>query len=209
MTGLGIAAIVVAALAAYFIGNISPSTILAKRAGHDIKKEGSGNAGTTNALRVLGKKAALITLIVDVAKGALAVILARLIVSGIAGPEAASTAAAWCGLAVFAGHIWPVIYKFQGGKGVATALGVILATDPACAGLALLVFVTVVALTRYVSLGSMLAALSFPVLELLLGRTPAIPVIIMVVILIVKHRANIQRLIAGKENKLSFSKAGK
>lgn len=204
-----IAAAAIALIVSYFMGNISPSTMLAKRAGLDIKKEGSGNAGTTNALRVLGKKAGLITLIVDVGKGFLAVKLSLWILTALAGADTAHAIAAWCGLAVFAGHIWPVVYGFKGGKGVAAALGVILALDWTRAAAALLVFVIVVALTRYVSLGSILAAASYPVIDLITGHMPEIPVLIMVVILIVKHRANIKRLISGTENKLSFSKAGK
>ncbi len=204
-----IAAAVLFLIAAYFLGNISPSTILARRVGLDIKKEGSGNAGTTNALRVLGKKAALITLTVDVAKGFLAVKLALWILAGPLGSETAFAIAGWCGLAVFAGHIWPLIYGFKGGKGVATALGVILALDWTRALAALLVFIVIVALTRYVSLGSMLAAVSYPVIDICTGHRPLIPVIIMVVIMVVKHRANIKRLLSGTENKLSFSKAKK
>ena len=194
--------------ASYFIGNISPSTILARRAGHDIKKEGSGNAGTTNALRVLGKKAALITLAVDVLKGLIPVLAAKLIFAGPMGEKAACGIAAWCGLAVFVGHIWPVIYGFKGGKGVAASLGVLFALDWRCALLCLAVFVLTVALTRYVSLGSILAAASFPVFDFLLSRSFRIPVLIMAAVLIIKHRANIKRLLSGSENKLSFSKAG-
>jgi len=201
-------AIVICLIVSYFIGNISPSTILARRAGHDIKKEGSGNAGTTNALRVLGKKAALITLTVDVLKSFIPVRIVIWLLTSPCGRETAFTVAAWCGLCVFAGHIWPLIYRFKGGKGVATALGVILALDWTRALAALAVFILVVALTRYVSLGSMLAALSYPVIDLLTGHIPEIPVLIMVAVLIIKHRANIKRLIRGNENKLSFKKAG-
>ena len=98
---------------AYLLGNISPSTLLAKAKGIDIHKEGSGNAGTTNALRVMGKKAGVITLVVDVLKGTVAVLIGFLL--------AGSAGEAWCVLAVFCGHVWPVFYKFKGGKGVATA----------------------------------------------------------------------------------------
>ena len=108
---------------AYFIGNISPSILIGKALGIDIKKEGSGNAGTTNALRVLGKKAAVITLIIDIGKGVLAVWLGLRF-----GNE---TIGMFCALAVFCGHIWPCVYGFKGGKGVATAFGAILAINSA------------------------------------------------------------------------------
>ena len=107
-------------LAAYLIGNISPAIILGKISGVDIKKEGSGNAGTTNVLRVLGKKAALITLIVDISKGFLAVRLGMLL-----GYETGAI----CAVAVFCGHIWPCFYRFKGGKGVATAFGALLSIN--------------------------------------------------------------------------------
>ena len=98
---------VILLIASYLLGNISPSTLLARARGLDIKKEGSGNAGTTNALRVLGKKAALITLVVDIGKGFLPVFIALRLLP----PEKA----AFCALAVFLGHVWPVLLKFQGG----------------------------------------------------------------------------------------------
>ena len=102
------AAVVISIVIAYFLGNISPATLLARAVGKDIKKEGSGNAGTTNALRVLGKKAALITLIVDIGKGFLAVKIGF----AFAVPEAAM----FCALAAFIGHIWPIIFKYKCGK---------------------------------------------------------------------------------------------
>ena len=113
---------VLALIIAYLLGNISPSTLLAKAKGIDIHKEGSGNAGTTNALRVMGKKAGVITLVVDVLKGTIAVLIGFLL--------AGSAGEAWCVLAVFCGHVWPVFYKFKGGKGVATAFGALLGLNP-------------------------------------------------------------------------------
>lgn len=227
-------------IVSYFLGNLSPSTILAKRSGHDIKAEGSGNAGTTNALRVLGAKAALITLIIDVGKGFLAtwvsyhIMLAygeRFIPRDEMGGEwFALVVSAWCGLAVFLGHIWPILLGFKGGKGVATALGVLLATDWVSALICLGIFIVVVVITRMVSLGSILAALCFPFIWIWRLISPStvdapftvdlfsvtiftifigpivLPLIIMAVLLIVKHRANIGRIMRGEENKLSFKK---
>ena len=214
----------------YFIGNISPATLLARAKGKDIKKEGSGNAGTTNVLRVLGAKAAVITLIIDVAKGFIATIIGFYIAYSISKsifdpiftpPEIyANTAMAWCGLAVFIGHIWPIMFRFKGGKGVATALGVILAIDYRVALICLGIFAIIVIASRMVSLGSICAAAAFPVVyvimlvfnvEHLLTNVSmyqilprVLPLIIMVIILITKHRDNIERIIKGEERKLIF-----
>lgn len=192
---------VILLIASYLLGNISPSTLLARARGLDIKKEGSGNAGTTNALRVLGKKAALITLVVDIGKGFLPVFIALRLLP----PEKA----AFCALAVFLGHVWPVLLKFQGGKGVATAFGTLLAVNWKMALLCLAIVVIVVALTRMVSAGSILAALAFPVLSHFMVPYMFLPGLIMAAILIFKHRSNIGRILRGEENKLSFGKGTK
>jgi glycerol-3-phosphate acyltransferase PlsY len=188
--------LVLSVVIAYLLGNISPSTIQAKMAGLDIKKEGSGNAGTTNTLRVLGKKAALITLVIDIGKGVLAVL--------IGGWMASPHAAGLCAVAVLLGHVFPVFLKFQGGKGVATAFGAFLAIDWRMALLCLLIVAVVVLLTRYVSLGSVTAAVACPFLCLWLDPDFVPYVIVMVLIVIFKHRANLVRLAHGEENKLSF-----
>lgn len=223
----------------YFIGNISPATLLARAEGIDIRKEGSGNAGTTNVLRVLGAKKAVVTLLVDVTKGFIATKLGLILGMFIAnhfptdkGTDVllfSSILSAWCGLSAFIGHVWPVLFKFKGGKGVATALGVLLATDWVTALICLMIFALVVSATRMVSLGSICAAVFFPfifLLRLFYGMGNAdmdanlnssfsilistffgprmIPLIIMVVILIFKHRENIGRIRRGEENKLSF-----
>lgn len=184
--------------AAYFIGNISPAIILGKLNGVDIKKEGSGNAGTTNVLRVLGKKAAVITLIVDILKGFLAVKLGFLVCGYGAG--------ALCAVAVFCGHIWPCLYHFKGGKGVATAFGTLLAINWILALSVLGVVAVFVALTQRMSVGSLMGAVSFPVLSWFLEPGFLGPGIIMAIIVIVKHRANIGRLLRGEEPKMSFKK---
>lgn len=189
---------VLAVVIAYFLGNISPSTLLAKAAGLDIKKEGSGNAGTTNALRVLGKKAALITLVVDIGKGFVAVELGYL----LSIPQAAM----FCALAAFVGHVWPVVFKFKGGKGVATAFGVLLGINWQLALAALAVVAVVVILSRMVSLGSITGAAAFPVLAYFMEPDFLYVGTFMAVLLIYNHRGNIKRLIKGEENKLSFGK---
>lgn len=183
---------------AYFLGNISPSTILGRKQGIDIKKEGSGNAGTTNALRVLGKKAAVITLFVDVMKGVIAVELGTL----IAGQEAGYI----CALAAFAGHIWPVIYKFKGGKGVAVAFGALLGVNWMIALSCLGIVILTVLLTRMVSMGSIMAAVSFPIFAYFWEPDFLYIGIPMALVVLYVHRANIGRILKGQENKISFNK---
>ncbi len=183
-------------LAAYLIGNISPSTLLAKAKGIDIKKEGSGNAGTTNALRVMGKKAGAITLIVDVLKGVAAVLLGKL----VGGPVCAM----FCVVAVMLGHIWPVFYRFKGGKGVATAFGSLLGLNPLLGLSALGVVLVGVLVSKRMSVGSVLGALSFPALCYFLEPDFIFLGCVLALIIIIKHRANIVRLFRGEEPKLGI-----
>ena len=179
---------------AYFIGNISPSILLGKALGIDIKKEGSGNAGTTNALRVLGKKAAVITLIIDIGKGVLAVWLGLRF-----GNE---TIGMFCALAVFCGHIWPCVYSFKGGKGVATAFGALLAVNWVMAVITLLIVAIGLAVSRRMSVGSLLGAVSFPITCWFLERDFLYIGMVMALIVIITHRANIARRIKGEEPKM-------
>ena len=185
-----------AALIAYLMGSINPSLIQAKLAGVDIRKEGSGNPGTTNTLRVLGKKAAAITLCVDILKGVLAVVLAGVLL----GQNVAMTAC-FC---VFVGHVYPVFYGFNGGKGVATAFGSLAAIHPAIGFGCLLVVVLTVLISRYVSLGSITGAIACPILSYVF--LPGFTMIgaVMALIVIWRHKTNIQRLLAHEENKLTF-----
>ncbi len=190
--------IIISIIIAYLLGNISPSIILGKLHGIDIKKEGSGNAGTTNALRVLGKKAALITLIIDIGKGVLAVVIGKLI-----GGEAVGYL---CALAVFCGHIWPCFYRFKGGKGVATAFGAILAVNWILGLSALGIVAVGVALSQRMSVGSLLGSVTFPIICWLLEPDFIYIGCIMAVIVLIKHRANIGRLFRGEEPKMNFKK---
>lgn len=182
----------------YFMGNISPAILIGRMHGIDIKKEGSGNAGTTNVLRVLGKKAAAATLVIDVLKGVAAVLLGKY----VCGFDIALI----CGIAVFCGHIWPVIFKFKGGKGVATALGVIITSVPLL-GAGILVFaVALIALSRRVSVGAVFAALVFPFAAFFYDRELIVWAVVLAVIILIKHRSNIKRLLKGDEPKLNFRK---
>jgi len=197
---------IIAVIVSYLIGNISPAILLGRMYGVDIKKEGSGNAGTTNVMRVIGKKAAVFTLLIDVFKGVLVVLLAK----HFLGLEMALV----CGLAVFCGHIWPALFKFKGGKGVATAFGVIVSVSPVLGLSTLAVVVLVFIITRRVSAGSVAGAVLFPVLAFVLrpeGISQELFVswaVVMAVIVIIKHRSNLVRLFKGQEPKLDFKKKG-
>ncbi|MDO4869408.1 MAG: glycerol-3-phosphate 1-O-acyltransferase PlsY [Bacillota bacterium] len=181
----------IAGLIAYFIGNISPSTIMAKRQGIDIKKEGSGNAGTTNARRVMGKKAGAITCIVDILKG---------VVSVLIGMAMASDPGMYvCALCVFLGHVWPIVYRFKGGKGVATAFGAVVTVNPLIGVIALAIVVIVVFTSKRMSAGSIIGAAVIPFLALIFEPGFLPQAVVIAVIIIIKHRANVSRLIHGEE----------
>ena len=208
------AAYIIVTIIAYLLGSISFSVIISKKmAGFDVREKGSGNAGTTNVLRTVGKKASAITLLCDVLKGVLAILVAFIV--GLIMKEGVDKALLiqLAGIAVILGHTFPIFFGFKGGKGIATALGVLLITNWNI-GLICLVFALVLmALTRIVSLGSIAAAVLFPVLILLMPHTAylvdgsyVIFSILLAVLVIFNHRTNVKRLLEGKENKLDFSK---
>ena len=205
---------IIVGIVAYLIGSISFSVIISKKmAGFDVREKGSGNAGATNMLRSVGKKAAILTLLGDALKGVVAILFA-IIVGAIAKSADKSLLVQIAGILVVVGHTFPVFFGFKGGKGVATSLGVLLMTNWKI-GLICLVFALVLmAVTRMVSLGSIGAAVLFPVLVLFIhtnftiseGSSYFIYSIILAAIVIFNHRANIQRILNGTENKLSFKK---
>ncbi|MCG8483507.1 MAG: glycerol-3-phosphate 1-O-acyltransferase PlsY [Clostridia bacterium] len=183
----------------YFIGNVSSAILIGKvTAGIDIRDHGSGNAGTTNVLRTLGKKAAAATLVCDVLKGVIAVLIGRFF-----GNE---TLAMICGLAAILGHIWPALFGFRGGKGIATGIGVIFATVPIPAFVCLGIGVVLIVITRFVSLGSICGAVLLPIVIYFYNETYFIWALCMAVIVIYTHRSNIKRLLNGNESKISFNK---
>lgn len=193
---------------AYLIGSIPTAVWYGKFFhGVDVRQHGSGNAGATNSLRTLGKKAGVIVLIVDFLKGFLAVKAASLFST-----EADSVLPLIMGLAVIAGHIFPIFAQFRGGKGVATAMGVLVATFPWAALGCMVVFMMIVFATKYVSLGSILGALAFPIqLTFNLWNDNADKYAIgfawlIFVILAVMHRQNIERLLEGTESKFGAKK---
>lgn len=193
---------------AYLAGSI-PTAVWYGKIFHgvDVRQHGSGNAGATNSLRTLGKKAGIIVLIVDFLKGFLAVKAASLFST-----ETDSILPLIMGLAVIAGHIFPIFAQFRGGKGVATAMGVLVATFPWAALGCMVVFMIIVFATKYVSLASLLGALAFPIqLTFNLWKDNADKYAIgfawlIFVILAVMHRQNIQRLLKGTESKFGAKK---
>lgn len=192
--------VLAAFLIGYLAGSIPFGLLLTRLAGAgDIRTVGSGNIGATNVLRTGRRGLAATTLVLDLLKGTLPVWAA----SWLGGPDLAVAAGAGAVL----GHCFPVWLGFKGGKGVATAGGVILALTPAVVPGALVVLVLAFALTRYVSLGSILAALAAPALAWLLGHVQAAELyLLLAAIVIVQHRSNIARLIAGTESRTSFGR---
>ena len=162
---------IIIAVIAYLIGSINFSVIISKKvAGFDVREKGSGNAGSTNVLRTVGKKAAIVTLICDILKGVVSILLAKLM-GNIWGELDKELLVQLAGIFVILGHTFPIFFKFKGGKGVATSLGVILTTNWQI-GLICLVFALVLmALTQMVSVGSVAAAILYPVLTIFMAVT--------------------------------------
>lgn len=195
-------------IAAYFLGSIPFGLLLTRAFGRgDVRKVGSGNIGATNVARAAGLLAGVFTLVLDVTKGAGAVLLAE---------KFSNDSAAWMMIAAFAvllGHCFPVWLKFKGGKGVATAAGMFLVLSPLACLAAVVLFVLVVIFWRYVSLGSVSAAAAMPLLIYFLwaprhAPPPAVTfgALAVALLIIYKHQANLQRLLEGAEPKFSFSK---
>ena len=201
--------IIIALIAAYILGSVPTSYIMGKLIkGIDIRDFGSGNVGATNALRILGTKVGVFTLIIDIGKGFLAVNIARFIIH-----EPTDLIIILIGLFAIIGHIFTIFLKFKGGKGVATSAGVFIALVPIPVALALFVFMLTVWLSKFISLGSILAALTLFVSEFIMNIWNSfaeleilIFTFIIALFIIIRHKANIQRLINGNENKISFKK---
>lgn len=201
-------------LAAYLLGSVSFAVLVSKLMGlQDPRSFGSGNPGATNVLRTGNKTAAILTLLGDSAKGLVAVLLAQSFAPGMG---LGTTTVAMCGLAAFLGHVFPVFLKFKGGKGVATALGVILGLNPWLALATLATWLIVAFAFRYSSLAAIVAAVFAP-LYYLLGSNVAwrldtgvgVALALVSLVLIYRHRANIERLISGKEPRIGQGKKKK
>ncbi len=203
---------VLATLAAYLIGSLSFAVIVSRAMGlADPRSYGSGNPGATNVLRSGSKAAAIVTLLLDAAKGWLPVMLVKWF-----GPDhgLGEGTQALVGVAAFLGHLWPVFFRFQGGKGVATAAGVLLAFEPWLGVAALATWLIIAVFFRYSSLASIVAAVFAPAYYLLghgVGWTAsgakALAMGAMGLLLIYRHRENIRRLLAGTESRLGSKKS--
>ena len=184
-------------LAAYLLGSIPFALILARRSGADLRAVGSGNLGATNVMRASGVRAGVVVAILDMSKGAVSVWLAARISDGAPLPAAA-------GLAAIIGHIYPVWLRFRGGKGVATACGVFSILTPLAVPPALAIFAAAVWLTKYISLGSVLASMALPPIAYALG-SPAPAVIAAAAasaFIVFRHRSNLVRLFTGTERRV-------
>ena len=187
--------------AAYLLGSIPNGLLIARLKGVDLQKVGSGNIGATNVFRCVGKGWGVLAFVLDAIKG---------FVPAFCFPRLMEAAPPWlglaCGIAAVAGHNWPVWLKFKGGKGVSTSAGMLLGIAPAAVGIGFAVFALVVALTRFVSLGSILAALAVAGSGVWLygadNRLLAGALILMGLLVIVKHRANVGRLLKGTEPRI-------
>lgn len=210
-------AYIIMAIIAYAIGSINFSVIISKKiAGFDVREKGSGNAGSTNVLRTVGKKAAALTLVCDILKGVISVLIA-LLIGKIAGKSANSAIIVEiAALAVVIGHTFPIFFGFRGGKGVATSLGVILIVNWKIGLICLIFALALMALTRMVSLGSISAAVLFAVLTIFVRDSYIGGIdfdfsfivfgILLATLVIFNHRSNLKRIINGTENKLGSKK---
>lgn len=187
----------------YIFGCFSTGYLLGKIYKIDIRKYGSGNSGTTNALRTLGPKAGIITLLGDMLKAIIPMLLIRLFI--FPAVDNILLLILYTGLGAVLGHNYPVWLKFKGGKGIAATAGVLVAFDPLIVPVGLPLFVLVVAITKYVSVGSLFVAVLFPIWVAI--RHPSdlhmlILAIVFMLLAFIKHRSNIKRLLNGTENKI-------
>ena len=193
---------VICGVIGYFIGNFSTAYIVSMRAAkRDIREVGSGNAGSTNVLRTMGKKWGFITFFADILKGVLSVLIGRWIAGHIGGCVA--------GVMVVVGHNWPVLLGFRGGKGIAASAGVIFMLQPLGGAIMAAIAIIIILLTKYVSVGSIVGCIGTPILSLILAPTDTaqhIVFAILAVLGVISHRENIKRLIHGNENKIYFDK---
>lgn len=205
---------------AYLLGSVSFALILGKMKGIDIRTIGSGNVGATNVGRALGKKWGILCFLLDLLKGLVPVLGYRLSAGEIGGTTGVFMWIAVAAAAVL-GHVFPVFLRFKGGKGVATSFGAVLGFWPALtlAGLAgLLVWYVTVKLSSYVALGSVLAAIALPILALLIGMSWGIPLdellvlvgmaALLSLLVVVRHKSNIARMLAGTESKVKWAERG-
>jgi len=207
--------IIIVLILSYLVGSIPTAIIAGKLLKKiDIRDHGSGNAGATNVLRVLGWKTALVVLLIDMLKGYAAVTWIVDIIPDVHSIDTKAVYQIMAGAAAICGHIWTIFAGFKGGKGVGTAAGVFFGLQPIAVFICLLVFIGIVYRTRYVSLGSMIGAILLPTILLVqyFFLAKAVPIahifiaVLLAVLIVVMHRENIHRLVEGNENKISFKK---
>lgn len=189
--------IIIVSVLSYIIGNISVSYLIAKyAAGIDIRKYGSGNAGATNVLRTLGKKAGVAAFLGDALKGVIAVVLGRLI--------AGEDGQIFAGLFVVIGHNWPIFLNFKGGKGIATTIGVMTAINPYIVAAIVPIGIVIIIITKYVSLASIMGMIIFPITMLFTHQQVKLVLFsfILSIMALYRHRTNIKKLMEGTESKL-------
>lgn len=215
LTSFRVVWIIVAAIAGYLIGSLNLAIVMSRGMGKDIREMGSGNAGTTNALRTMGKGAAVMVLVFDILKGCLIPLLVNLTADKPYNPIPGSLCeTVACIYALFAviGHCYPLYYKFKGGKGIATAAGALLVISPQATLIAIILFVIMVLLFRFVSLGSIVAILNIPIYTYLIypekARVFTVTVLIALLALF-KHRSNVVRIREGNESPLFGKKKEK
>lgn len=187
----------------YLVGSIPTAYLVVKRLKRiDVRSVGSGNVGATNVTRVAGLWAGLVVFLIDVAKGVVAV----LVIAPWVLPSTTPQVRLGCGLCAVVGHIFPVFLGFRGGKGVATTIGVLSGAMPMVAATCLLVWVACFLIWRYVSVGSLAAAVTIPLAQIVSHRTPAEVMLGMALalLIIVRHRSNIERLLRGQEHRTRF-----
>ncbi len=214
-------AILIAAVISYLLGSCNSAIITVRiMKGEDVRKFGSGNAGLTNTLRCFGKLPALITLIGDLSKGVVAVLLSRLMChlldAGIGGGDVRYIGYI-AGFFAVIGHIFPIYYGFKGGKGVLVGVSLFIVIDPVAFGILILIFALILTISKYVSLSSIIAAASAPIVTFLLhyfiedtslnlSLVHTVLTVPIALTIIYMHKSNIERLRNGNENKFSFKK---
>ena len=200
---------IIVSVIAYFIGSISFSVIFSRKfAGFDVREKGSKNAGSTNVLRTAGIKLAVITLLCDILKGVVAIVVA-IIASKIWKDVDVTLLKYLAGFFAILGHTFPIFFEFRGGKGVATALGVLITLNWKIGLICLIFAIIIIAFTKMVSVGSILAAVLYPILTIFMADFNLSGVLISILIallVIFNHRENLKRIKNGTENKLSFKK---
>ena len=203
--------VIIVVVCSYFLGNITFARPLSKAINDDITTHGSGNPGTMNMMRTHGAKFGILTLVLDALKGVVSCLTAYFIFGGKDGGDTATLMKVVAGFSCFMGHLYPVVYKFKGGKGVATACGIGFCVNPLLMIPVAILFIAILFATEIASLSSMLAVAAFVITQIIIYSIKGsffsiIPLALILAFVVYAHRANILRLIQGKENKVHVRK---